>query len=239
MTYDEFLLLWTRAMSGAGLPAFGPARETLEPATLDRRFVQYVHLPGGQLAEPFDCGAEFEWIWSPFLTARGRCSEEDFLNEVFGQRPARAKTPASAPSWIRIDVRLRASLPFGHAIPMPAGRAWSAWTRECVERLETVEPLLPKRTTRKKKGLRREVLAWRGDIEVRATCGSDGELQLEGLKLAAFQLLEIPVQWDDPERGKPRVGPERELEAMFKRTRAALYAWTESLDHIVRVARVR
>ena len=43
--------------------------------------------------------------------------------------------------WMRIDIKLSATLPYGEPIAMPAPKAWAAWAREVLGRLENIEPL--------------------------------------------------------------------------------------------------
>ena len=54
---------------------------------------------------------------------------------------------------------------------------------------------------------------------------------MESLKLDAFQLLDLPRRWDDPDR-EPDELPDRKLREMFARVKASLYAWMEALDHL-------
>jgi hypothetical protein len=54
---------------------------------------------------------------------------------------------------------------------------------------------------------------------------------LEGVELSAWQAVEVPRIFDDPDR-EPDPGPEEELAALFGRTRGALSAWMQALDHL-------
>jgi hypothetical protein len=54
---------------------------------------------------------------------------------------------------------------------------------------------------------------------------------LEGVELAAWQSVEVPRILDDPDRELDS-GPEETLAAMFVRTRAAVAAWMQALDHL-------
>lgn len=73
------------------------------------------------------------------------------------------------------------------------------------------------------------MLGWQGLPTVDVECGPDGELRFGGVKLAAFQMIELPRQWDDPER-EPDEHPARQLRELLGRVRSALHAWMESLD---------
>lgn len=56
-------------------------------------------------------------------------------------------------------------------------------------RLERVEPVIPEENVRQAKDGMLEILAWRGDPEVKAICGADGELKLESIELSAWQVI--------------------------------------------------
>jgi diadenosine tetraphosphate (Ap4A) HIT family hydrolase len=73
------------------------------------------------------------------------------------------------------------------------------------------------------------VLAWQGEPEIHVACTSRGELRLQSLTLAAFQGIDLPRQWDDPERPRDD-DPGAQLAALFRRVRAALSAWAELVD---------
>lgn len=116
-------------------------------------------------------------------------------------------------------------------IPMPKAAVWAKWAWEAVERLEEIERLVPEERVRDGEAGMPEILAWQGDPSIKSTCGVDGELKLTGVELSAWQSIELPRVWDDPER-EPDDDPADHLAAMFGRVRAALQAWTEVLDHL-------
>lgn len=61
---------------------------------------------------------------------------------------------------------------------------------------------------------------------------TDGDLMLDGVELAASQAVAVPRVLDDPDHEPDAAGPEEELAAIFGRTRAALFAWMQALDHL-------
>lgn len=63
------------------------------------------------------------------------------------------------------------------------------------------------------------------------TCNAIGELRLEAISVSAFQMIDLPRKWDDPERD-PDDDPHEQLRAMFARVRAALHARGEVMDHL-------
>jgi hypothetical protein len=157
-------------------------------------------------------------------------TEEDLLTELLGrERSYKVKTDRP---WLRVDIVLRASTPYGKPLPMPSKAAWTKWVREAMGRLERIEPVIPKENVREAKDGMLEILAWRGNPEVQAVCGPDGELKLESIELSAWQAIELPRQWDNPDR-KPDEHPHRQLREMFARVRSALHAWMEVMDHLL------
>jgi hypothetical protein len=74
-------------------------------------------------------------------------------------------------------------------------------------------------------------LVEQGEPTIKTTCGIDGELKVTGIELAAWQAIELPRVWDNPDR-EPDDDPADQLAGMFERVRAALHAWTEVLDHL-------
>ena len=75
-----------------------------------------------------------------------------------------------------------------------------------------------------------EILAWQGEPEIKLTCTPLGELRLQSVEIGAFQIIELPRRWDDPDR-EPDDGPQDQLAAMFRRVKAALVAWVDVMDH--------
>jgi hypothetical protein len=204
--------------------------ETLNLRHLDRRFESFVEPVGGQQAEPFHVAASLAWRWDALFTARTNSTEEDMLTQIIGRDINRkARTTRSA---MRVEVTLSANLPYGKAIPMPAPAAWAKWAREVHGRLESIEPLVPEKTTRERKDGRLEILAWQTDPVAKVICAPDGALKLDRVEIDAGQILELPRRWDDTDR-RQDVHPAGQLHDMFGRVRAALQAWMQSVDHLM------
>jgi hypothetical protein len=231
VTYEEFMHVWVSALRGSGLQIFGVGggTETLDPRSMARSYECFVEPLGGQETEPFFVTAGFSWRWDALLTARTLFREEDVLTEMLGRtRGGKASTERPA---VRLDVSLRASLSYGKPVPMPSAEAWAKWAREIHTRLEKIERLVPKRTTRGR-GARPEILAWLTAPEARVTCSPDGVLELERVEVASGQIIDIPRNWDDTSR-KPDKHPAEQLDDVFKRVRASLHAWMQALDHLL------
>ncbi len=74
------------------------------------------------------------------------------------------------------------------------------------------------------------ILAWQGDPVIKATCNACGDLKLSSVSVSALQLIDVPRHWDDSER-EPDPHPHAQLRALLARTKAALFAWGEVMDH--------
>lgn len=225
MRYEDFKATWETTLAASRLRRHGFTEETLDTRSLDRKYSVRVEPPRGQESKPFHVTAELFWRWTAMHTARTNTSEEDAVTELFGLRNA----PNTAQPWMRVDVILSATLPYGEPIPLPSARAWSAWAKESLGRLENIEPLLPDERTRQPKGGLLEVLAWREEPHAEVRCASDG-LQLAGLTLASGIALDLPRKWSSEDQSDE--GPEQKLTELFKRLERALGAWGESLDHL-------
>jgi hypothetical protein len=210
--------------------------ETIEPRSLDRTFRSDLGPLGIQEAEPFYVGATISWRWHALMTARTATTEEDMLAELLGRERVWGRKVKTERSPLRVDVTLRASLPYGKAIAMPSPAVWAKWAREVHGRLERVEPLVPAETSREGRDGRLEVLAWQTDPVARVLCDPGGALRLASVEIAAGQLIELPRHWDDPDR-KPDEHPAGQLDEFFGRIRAALHAWMQAVDHLLPKAR--
>jgi hypothetical protein len=140
---------------------------------------------------------------------------------------------------VRLDIELRASLPYGKPLALPSQAALGRWCHEACTRLERTEPLTPADRVRQHEDGGLAVLAWQdAEPRIRATCRSSRELMLERVEIAAWQAIPTPRILDDP-AAEPDPGPHEELAAAFSRTRAALTAWMQALDHLRGTTRKR
>ncbi len=233
MTYEEFAQGWVLARRESGMPLLSAheGKETLDLRSLSRTFETFVEPLGGQEAEPFFVAAALSWRWDALATARSATTEEDMLTEVLGRERVWGHKPKTERSALRVDVSLRASLPYGKAIPMPAPAVWTKWAREAHGRLERIEPLVPEKTTREARDGRLEVLAWQSDPVAKVICGAGGDLRLESIEIAAGEIIELPRRWDDTDREQDE-HPAGQLHELFARVRAALHAWMQAVDHL-------
>lgn len=230
LNYDEFLSAFMSALEESRLHTIGLVpEEALGLHSADRTCTIGVEPFDREIGTPFHIAATISFRWDPIQTARSATCEEDLLAELLGREEGPGME-TRRPS-LRVDIKLRAGLPWGKGIPMPPAATWVLWGREALGRLEEIEPLVSEDVVRERPGEHDAILAWQGDPEIKVTCNALGELRLESISVSAFQAIELPRKWDDPER-EPDDGPSEQLRAMFARVRAALYAWGEVMDHL-------
>lgn len=230
VNYDEFKSVFMSALRESGLPMIGlTPEEVLGLRSADRTFTLGVEPIDREIGRPFHIAATISFRWDAIQTARTLSCEEDLLVELLGREDAQ-DIETARPS-LRVDVKLRASLAWGKGMPMPAPATWAKWSREALGRLETIEPLISEDVMRESPDGYHAILGWQGDPEMKVTCNALGELRLEAISVSAFQMIDLPRKWDDPER-EPDDDPHEQLRAMFARVRAALHAWGEVMDHL-------
>lgn len=69
---------------------------------------------------------------------------------------------------------------------------------------------------------------WLGEPEGEVKLGPDGNLELHGVRLKAWQGIHLPRQWDDRSR-RPDLSPRKQLERFARQLRDSLDAWARSL----------
>jgi len=204
--------------------------ETLDLGTMDREYAVYLAPLARGIAEPFHVSASVSFSWCALLTARMATVEEDVLTELLGYEDANGVNTEQP--WVRIDISLRAGLEWDKSLPLPKSGAWAEWVRETMVRLERVEPIVSTDVASETSGGHHAVLAWQGDPQITVGCNPNGELRLQAVEVHAFQGVDVPRSWDDPER-TPDADPHEQLVSMFARVRAALHAWGEAMDHLL------
>lgn len=229
MRYEEFRAAWDSALLESKLGTFGfSGEETFNPRNTDRTYEVHVEPLGGQDARPFHVTAKLSFRWDALHTARTATTEEDMLVTIFG-RDGASEMKTEKP-WLRVDIKLNASLPWEKPLPMPSKAAWAQWVREVTGRLEDIEPLTPEEKVRENEEGNLEVLAWQDAPSATVVCSEGGELLLQSVSISAFQIVETPRVLDDPDQEDD--GPEEQLREMFHRVRASLLAWMQALDHL-------
>jgi hypothetical protein len=225
MDYDLFRTLWHEALDAAGLlPHPLWPTETLDVHRMSRAYSLLVSLGDGRGTEPFYTTANLEWQWDASHSARSATTEEDLLMEVLGRDGYYLATETP---WLRIGATLNATLPWDSPLPLPDPETWRRWVADVLSQLS---PVLPVRTEENLHGLK--VLSAQGDPEAKLRCDPNGDLYLNGVYLSAWQSVNLPRQWDNPDR-EPDEWPERSLADFAERVRRALQEWEDCLVHLL------
>ena len=225
MRYEDFRDRFDAALRQAGFLNFHltEARETIDISSTDRLWRVWVGQTTGREPEPFHVSGKVSFRWGPSNTSRSHTCEEDLLTELYGRNEYSADT---VPGLVRVDLSLRATLPYGSTTPMPSPEVWRSWSDSVEAGLDAA---LPREDSDQEHRLLPTVRGWRSDVEVAARCTEDGDLVLDGVSVSAFRLVPVPRVWDDPEkRERERDGDERLVE-LAGRIKAAMDEWRGTL----------
>jgi hypothetical protein len=224
--YEEFRDRLEHALHDARLILRGVDRrvETIDIADMVRSCKIGILRTAHQRAEPFYISAEIGFEWGPLDAARAQTCEEDVLAELVGRRRRPIRTDRR---WIRVNLLLRAKLPYGSTTAMPEPDMFGAWTASVVESADVAFT-----EVEEKKGHIVAILGGHGDLEVQARCNPDGVPSLTGLEISGFRLIAIPRVWDDPERVKGEKDPGADLRRLAQRYKTARDNWAESVSQL-------
>ena len=225
MNYDDFRTIWDETLSAARLLPFTAwPSETIEVHTMSRTYSILISWRDVGRTRPFYVTTTLSWEWDALQSARTATREEDLLIELLGQDGHYLVTERP---WLRVDVTLDATLPAGAPILLPDVDTWQRWVAAVTRR---VAPLLLTESS-DLKDERSLLLSWRGDPVARLRCPPDGRLWLTGVKLPAWQGIDLARQWDDPDRPRD-YGTESQLADFCERLSKALKEWEHCLRHL-------
>jgi hypothetical protein len=225
MNYEQFRAAWYEALTEAGLWSYlFPPTETLDLGRMSRTYQVYLHFGRSQEVEPFHVSASLSWTWDALQAARTVTTEEDTLMLFLGDENRRQDTERP---WFRVEITLSATLPWGSPLPLPQPDSWSDWLADVTERLD---PLLF--TDWEIRDEKRAIFATRSEPEAEVQPAADGRLYLTGVRLSAWEGIDLPRQWDDPAREQDE-GTYDELADFFKRVWQAMHEWNQSLVHLL------
>jgi hypothetical protein len=220
VTYDDYIMVWKDALAKSGLSVGGFVTEAIVLRDMTRKYRAYASLRRLPPPDGFNVTAELSWNWDALLSARSATVEEDMLMQVLGDD--RRDVP-TVPPFLRVDIVLHATRPWGKPEPMPTAPMWKRWVALTQSRLA---PLLLRDVDDNDGNL--AVMAWRGEPEAKFVCQSDGQLALVAVEVSAWEGMMLPRQWDDPARGYDEE-PDEHLTAFFGRVAQALQVWEESV----------
>lgn len=226
MRYDEFRDRLEEALQEAKVYVGGADRriESIDIDNSVRRWKVFVWRAAPRSAEPFHVSAEMNFEWSPLDAARGYTCEEDVLTELVGRRKRPTRTELR---WVRVDLILHASLPWGSTTPVPEPEVFGPWTASVAEKADAAFTDI-----KEQKGRVVAVLGGHQELEVETRCKPEGVLSLQGLSLTGFLIVPIPRVWDSPERREAEKDTGAELERLAHRFKTALDEWTASIAEV-------
>lgn len=226
MRYAEFRDQLEDALQGIGLFFHRVDRpvETIDLADTGRHWKVYIYRAAPPSAEPFHVSAEISFYWTPADAARAHTCEEDLLTELIGRRKRPARTERRSK---RVDLSLRASLPYGSTTSMPEPRVFGAWTSSVEERVHAAFSEIEERN-----GRIVAVLAGHGDLEVQVRSKSDGVASLSAVTISGFRIVRVPRVWDDPDRREAERSPQVELGRMARTFKATFDDWTKNVSEL-------
>ena len=173
---------------------------------------------GWPQSDAVDPEALLSFDWNPFQAARSYAREEDLLTDLVGRH---GRLPRTAPRWLRMDLALRATLMQDAGIPMPEPKVLARWSKTVDTKLDKLLP----HDASFRGGRLVAIKGWRGEVEVESRCAPDGRLLLNRVEVSAYQVVNPPRVFDDPDR-RERVKPiEKQLGDLARRFKRAFDAW--------------
>jgi len=225
MDYELFRGAWHDALHASGMmPYIFPPSETIDLRHMSRSYHVTASLPSNQQPRPFYVSLGLSWVWDALQSARTATVEEDLLEQLLGEERRSEETEQP---WLRVDVNLWGTLPAGSPLPLPDLDAWHRWVDDVMSRLE---PLLYDGDEGDEQQL--PVLAWRGEPVARLHWAPDGQILLTGVELAAWQGIDLPRHWDDPEREWDE-DPGDQLVDFARRVWEAVHQWADTLPDLL------
>ena len=228
MDYDAFRELWHEALAQARLitAPLWPT-ETIDLRQMARSYEVYMPMYHRNQTGPFHVTVELNWRWDALQSARTATTEEDLLVSLLGEDGHDLDTDRR---WVRVDVTLHATLPADTPLSMPDADVWRQWMGRVMHEMDRLEPPdLPE--VRWDRG--EAPLFWQGHPVARLQCRPDGRLYLTGVEMPAWQGIELPRQWDNPDRPRDE-GTEVQLRSFCEWVSDSLQVWEDSLRHLVR-----
>jgi hypothetical protein len=222
MKHEPVRTAWLDALrSQALLSRFDFSEDLIDIRTMARKHSVRIGLDMPQYAEPFLASMRLGWTWTPVHSARTYTNEDDMLSELLGRE--QADTVVTEPPWVRVDIEMHATLPFGNPLRTQGPDALRRWTREATRALE---PTLRTKVERNAHGVE-AVHACLGEPEARVQWNDSSELLLLGVELASWRGVELPRASDVDSPFEADTATQ--LQRLAVDAHAAFAAWTRSL----------
>ncbi len=226
MRYDQFRDRLQNALGEAGLfvQHVDRAIETVDVARMSRRWRVYLWRSAQQSAEPFHVSAKVTFDWSPIESARADTC--DLVHALLGRRQSLAMTNRR---WVRIDLALHATLPYGSTAPMPDPDVFASWNDAIGKGLDGLLTEYKER-----RGRIVAVTGGREEVEAEVRVNAQGVFSLKGLSVSGFRIVRVPRVWDDPERRQAEKDIGEELADLSRRFADTLEQWTSKVTELAR-----
>jgi hypothetical protein len=226
--YDEFRYQLQTALQNVGLlqQRIGNPIETVDLDSMGRLWKVYIMGSSTKDTEPFDVTAKIALNWNPFNTARSYTCEEDLLTEMLGRTKSSSKTK---PRLVRVDLELRASLPYGSTTTIPDASTFGSWADSIKQKLDKV--------ITENKWRQERLVAVSGALEevnIESRYDSAGRLSLKRLSVAGFRVVHVPRVWDDPGRREAERDPAAELSRLAQKFKYSLDEWRIGITELAR-----
>ncbi len=227
MDYNNFRSLWHETLKSTHLATTHPLcpNETIDTRTMDRSYSLFIQWQRkSQRDDKFHVTAHLRWRWDALLSARFSTTEEDMLMQIYGDFDIHEDTEQP---WLRVDVTLHATMPYGQPMPLPYQNSWFNWVRAVQSQVSPFLWAADDGETRDDS----EIPSWCGTPEAEFHCEPTGEIFLKGVNLSAFRGINLPRQWDHPDKWDEQ--PEKQLVDFFQRVKSALAAWEDCLRFLI------
>ena len=134
MRYAEFRDRLENSLVDAGLIIRSGLRstETIDLGDSVRRWKAWILRITPPNTNLFDVSGDISFEWHAVDAARAHSCEEDLLIALLGRKGESARTQ---PRWTRVDLSLRASLPYGSTTSMPEPRLFGPWSTSVVDKV--------------------------------------------------------------------------------------------------------
>ena len=223
MDHDEFRAAWLAALSAARLLTYPDRPEDLiELRSMSRKHSVRIGLSRSRTGGPLFASMLLGWTWTPVHSARTYTNEDDLLAELLGRDLAQDVIIESP--WLRVDIQLCATAPYGEPIRLHDTTRLRRWTTE-VPRL--LRPYLRETVQLDSRGVEaiHQVVS---EPEAHMQCDAAGELHLLGVELEAWRSVQLPQasgHAGDVLEGETST----QLARLAEDAGAAFDTWTQSL----------
>jgi hypothetical protein len=227
MDHDRFRSAWLEALRAASVLHYPDRPEDLlDLGTMSRKHTLRVGLGHARTSGPLFATMLLSWTWTPVHSARTYTNEDDLLTDLLGRDLP--QDTLLEPAWIRIDIQLCATTPYGEPIPLDDTESLRRWTAETPRMLQ---PYLRDIIETGPRGIE-AIHGTVSDPEARVACHPSGSLQLLSVELEAWRSIQLP-QASDRAVELLEDDTSTQLTRLAKDAGRAFDAWKKSLAILI------